>query len=40
MSREELRQRQRRKNVAVALGLLALAVLFYMITLVKMGAGT
>ena len=29
--------RQRRKNVALAGGLLALVVLFYLITLVKMG---
>lgn len=35
---DELRRRQRRKNIAVALGLLAFVLLFYLITLVKMGA--
>lgn len=39
MHEDELRRRQRRKNIALALGLVALVVLFYMITLVRMGAG-
>jgi hypothetical protein len=39
MIEEELRRRQRGKNVALALGLVALAVLFYLVTLVKMGGG-
>ena len=33
----ELRRRQRIKNVALACGLLGLVVLFYFITLVKIG---
>ena len=37
MTEEELRRRQRGKNVALACGLLALVVLFYLITLVKIG---
>jgi len=31
------RRRRRQKNLAVALGLLALCVLFYLITIVKIG---
>ena len=34
---EELRRRQRWKNVALACGLMGLVVLFYLITLVKLG---
>jgi hypothetical protein len=34
---EELRRRQRVKNVALACGLLGLVVLFYLVTLVKIG---
>ena len=34
------RRRQRTKNLAVAFGLLALVVLFYLITIVKMGGNT
>ena len=37
MTEDELRRRQRVKNVALACGLVALAVLFYLITLVKIG---
>ena len=37
MTEEELRRRQRGKNVALACGLLGLALLFYLITLVKIG---
>jgi hypothetical protein len=33
---EEIRRRQRGKNIAVALALLGLAVLFYLITMVKL----
>ena len=33
----DLRRRQRTKNVALACGLVALAVLFYLVTLVKIG---
>lgn len=40
MSEEDLRRRQRTKNVALALGLVGLVVLFYLITLVKMGASS
>ena len=40
MSEEDLRRRQRMKNVALALGLVSLVVLFYLITLVKIGAGS
>lgn len=36
---QELRRRQRGKNVALALGLLGLVVLFFFVTLVKMGGG-
>jgi hypothetical protein len=36
LSPEELR-RQRKKNIALALSLLALVVLFFMVTLVKLG---
>jgi len=39
MTEDELRRRQRGKNVALALGLLGLVVLFYLVTLVKMGGG-
>jgi len=39
MTEDELRRRQRVKNVALALGLLGLVVLFYLVTLVKMGGG-
>lgn len=34
---EELRRRQRWKNVALACGLFGLVALFYLITLVKLG---
>jgi hypothetical protein len=34
---DELRRRQRLKNVALACGLLGLVVLFYLVTLVKIG---
>ncbi len=34
---EELRRRQRVKNLALACGLLGLVVLFYLVTLVKIG---
>ena len=37
MTEEEVRRRQRGKNVALACGLLGLALLFYLITLVKIG---
>ena len=37
MSGDELKRRQRAKNLAVALALLALVMLFYLITLVKLG---
>ena len=40
MSEEDLRRRQRTKNVALALGLVSLVVLFYLITLVKMGGSS
>ena len=39
MTEEELRRRQRAKNVALACGLFLLVVLFYLITLVKLGGG-
>jgi hypothetical protein len=31
------RRRQRRKNLAVGLGLVALVVLFYLVTIVRLG---
>jgi hypothetical protein len=34
---EEFKRRQRAKNIAVAFALLALVMLFYLITLVKLG---
>lgn len=37
MNEDERRRRQRAKNLAVALGLFALVLLFYLITLVKLG---
>ena len=37
MSEDELRRRQRTKNVALAVGLVGLVVLFYLLTLVKIG---
>ena len=37
ISGEEQRKRQRAKNIALGLVLLALVVLFYLVTLVKMG---
>lgn len=40
MNQEELRRRQRVKNTALALGLAALVVLFYLITLVKLGGSS
>lgn len=40
MNEDDLRRRQRAKNLAVALGLASLVVLFYLITLVKMGANS
>ena len=39
MSEDGSRRRQRVKNVALACGLLALVVLFYLVTLVKIGGG-
>ena len=39
MNREGLQRRQRAKNLAVAFALLALVVLFFLITLVKLGGG-
>ena len=39
MTDEERRRRQRTKNIALGVGLLALVTLFYFITLVKMGGG-
>jgi hypothetical protein len=39
MSEDGPRRRQRVKNVALACGLLALVVLFYLVTLVKIGGG-
>jgi hypothetical protein len=36
LSDEEIRRRQRGKNIAVALALLGLVVLFYLITMVKL----
>ena len=38
MSAEDQRKRRRNKNVALALILAGLAALFYIITLVKLGA--
>ncbi len=35
--RDPRRRRQRTRNIAVATGLVALVVLFYLITLVKIG---
>jgi hypothetical protein len=40
MSENELRRRQRTKNVALAVGLVSLVVLFYLLTLVKMGGNS
>jgi hypothetical protein len=37
MTDEELRRRQRGKNVALACGLVGLVVLFYLVTVVKIG---
>jgi len=37
ISGEEQRKRQRSKNIALGLILLALVVLFYLVTIVKMG---
>lgn len=39
MGGDELRRRQRAKNIALALALVALVALFYLITLVKLGGG-
>lgn len=39
MNEEELKRRLRAKNLAMAAGLVGLVVLFYLITLVKMGGG-
>jgi hypothetical protein len=39
-SEDELRRRQRAKNVALACGLIGLVVLFYVVTLVKLGGGS
>lgn len=38
ISGDEQRRRQRSKNIALGLILLGLVVLFYLITIVKMGA--
>lgn len=40
MRKEEMRRKQRAKNIAVATALLALVALFYLITLVKLGGAT
>ncbi len=40
MNQEELKRRQRAKNLAMAAGLVGLVVLFYLITLVKMGGAS
>ena len=40
MTEDELRKRQRTKNIALAFGLVGLVVLFYLITLVKLGGGS
>jgi hypothetical protein len=37
MTDDELRRRQRGKNVALACGLIGLVVLFYLVTLIKIG---
>ena len=37
MRKEDMRRRQRAKNIALASALLALVALFYLITLVKLG---
>jgi hypothetical protein len=37
MNEADLRRRQRAKNIALACGLVGLVVLFYLITLVKIG---
>ncbi len=37
MTDEEWRRRQRGKNIAMACGLVGLVVLFYLVTLIKMG---
>jgi len=37
MSEEERRQRQRRRSIAIGLALAGLAVLFYVVTIVRMG---
>lgn len=37
MNADELKRRQRAKNIAMAAGLFALVLLFYLITLVKLG---
>lgn len=39
ISGEEQRRRQRSKNIALGLILVALVVLFYLVTIVKMGTG-
>ena len=39
MTEDELRRRQRAKNVGLALALVGLVLLFYLVTLVKMGGG-
>lgn len=36
----ELRRRQRPKNIALALALLALVALFFLLTIVKMGGAS
>ncbi len=40
MNQEELKRRRRAKNLAMAAGLVGLVVLFYLITLVKMGGAS
>lgn len=37
MSEEERRQRQRRRSIAIGLALAGLVVLFYVVTIVRMG---
>jgi hypothetical protein len=37
---EELKRRQRTKNIALAAALVALVMLFYFVTLVKLGGGS
>lgn len=40
MDEDEIKRRQRAKNLALAFALLALVMLFYLITLVKLGTAS